>query len=149
MFRYLFIGILGFTPCCGPGTALQPLIGESTEIHELLETPPSVLEERAPLHAAEQVLASLRSQNNEALWSHLSLKSQAALEARFSEAHQNSRGATLIRAMYDSPMLEKEGTSLEALFFGTQVLCISFLSLLEQGGGGQGVPRAPCGTRPP
>ena len=57
---------------CGPGKALQPLVGEGRGIHDSLESDPALLRTTAPIESAKRLLGFIRAGNREAVFASLS-----------------------------------------------------------------------------
>lgn len=67
---------------CGPGRALQPLVGETPDVQLLLDVPLANAFDDAPTLAARNWLAAVRDGNWEATWEGLSTELQTLLRAR-------------------------------------------------------------------
>ena len=106
----LFFSVL--TMGCGPGAALQPLVGETLDISEEMETKPEVLTRRAPDMAAERLLDAIRAKDTPSIIAALSETTKAALGASMALATEESALQQGLEQHVQS------GKSLEALLFG-------------------------------
>ena len=73
----LFVWAIGIVlslvfSACGPGKALQPLVGEGRGIHDSLESDPALLRTTAPIESAKRLLGYIRAGNREAVYASLS-----------------------------------------------------------------------------
>ena len=110
--RILALFLSAFTLSCGPGAALQPLVGETVDISEDMETKPEVLTRRAPDMAAERMIGAIRANDTAAVVAFLSEKTRRALtESKI----LTGDAATLQRAI---EQYVQSGKSLETLLLG-------------------------------
>ena len=97
---------------CGPGAALQPLVGETVDITDQMETSPDVLTRRAPDLAAQSMLKAISDGDDTTTLKHLSNKTKKSLQTLFSGGPSDDeilKGLAAYRA---------SGKSLVTLLFG-------------------------------
>ena len=101
MRKWAIVGIIAMTGC-GPGAALQPLVGEGPEVFELMETDGSRRFDDAPTLTARHLFDLLESRQFSAAWPLLSKRTQEALQRDFARDGEEGDSQLLSRISRDT-----------------------------------------------
>lgn len=94
---------------CGPGAALQPLVGEDADVYAMLESDPESLFDDAPCLAANQLLNHLRAKRLAPAWAALSFHAQRQTISR-ANLKENIKGEAILAAVLGNQAIEDKNT---------------------------------------